>query len=42
MEVIQFNLNKNNEEVFMDTLIRNKIEIEAEYWRNIFLPILII
>lgn len=35
-EVIQFNLNKNNEEVFMDTLIRNKIEIEAEYWRNIF------
>jgi len=26
----------------MDTLIRNKIEIEAEYWRNIFLPILII
>lgn len=42
MEVIQFNLDKNNEEVFMDTLIRNKIEIEAEYWRNIFLTILII
>lgn len=35
-EVIQFNLNKKNEEIFMDTLIRNKIEIEAEYWRNIF------
>ncbi len=35
-EVIQFNLNKKNEEIFMDTLIRNKVEIEAEYWRNIF------
>ena len=35
-EVIQFNLNKSNEEIFMDTLIRNKIETEAEYWRNIF------
>ena len=35
-EVIQFNLNKTNEEIFMDTLIRNKIETEAEYWRNIF------
>ena len=34
-EVIQFNLNKKNEEIFMDTLIRNKVEIEAEYWRNI-------
>ena len=35
-EVIQFNLNKSNEEIFIDTLIRNKIETEAEYWRNIF------
>lgn len=35
-EVIQFNLNKKNEEIFMDTLIRNKIQTEAEYWRNIF------
>ncbi|WP_373082832.1 WYL domain-containing protein [Fusobacterium animalis] len=35
-EVMQFNLNKSNEEIFMDTLIRNKIETEAEYWRNIF------
>ncbi len=35
-EVIQFNLNKKNEEIFMDTLIRNKVETEAEYWRNIF------
>ena len=35
-EIIQFNLNKSNEEIFMDTLIRNKIETEAEYWRNIF------
>ncbi|ERK65297.1 hypothetical protein HMPREF1984_02288 [Leptotrichia sp. oral taxon 215 str. W9775] len=35
-EVIQFNLNKKNEEIFMDTLIRNKVEIESEYWRNIF------
>ena len=35
-EVIQFNLNKSNEEIFMDTIIRNKIETEAEYWRNIF------
>ena len=35
-EVIQFNLNKSNEEIYLDTLIRNKIEIEAEYWRNIF------
>ena len=35
-EVIQFNLNKKNEEIFIDTLIRNKVEIEAEYWRNIF------
>ena len=35
-EVIQFNLNKKNEEIFMDTLIRNKVEIEVEYWRNIF------
>ena len=35
-EVIQFNLNKKNEEIFMDTLIRNKVEIEAEYWRNIY------
>ena len=35
-EVIQFNLNKKNEEIFMDTLIRNRVEIEAEYWRNIF------
>ena len=34
-EVIQFNLNKKNEEIFMDTLIRNKIQTEAEYWRNI-------
>lgn len=25
-EVIQFNLNKNNEEIFMDTLIRNKVD----------------
>ena len=35
-EVIQFNLNKSNEEIFIDTLIRNKIQTEAEYWRNIF------
>lgn len=35
-EVIQFNLNKSNEEIFMDTLIRNKIQVEAQYWRNIF------
>ena len=35
-EVIQFNLNKKNEEIFMDTLIRNKVETESEYWRNIF------
>ena len=35
-EIIQFNLNKKNEEIFMDTLIRTKVEIEAEYWRNIF------
>ena len=35
-EVIQFNLNKKNEEIFIDTLIRNKIQTEAEYWRNIF------
>ena len=35
-EVIQFNLNKSNEEIYFDTLIRNKIETEAEYWRNIF------
>ena len=35
-EIIQFNLNKSNEEIFMDTLIRNKIETEEEYWRNIF------
>ena len=35
-EIIQFNLNKSNEEIFIDTLIRNKIETEAEYWRNIF------
>ena len=35
-EVIQFNLNKSNEEIFTDTLIRNRIETEAEYWRNIF------
>lgn len=35
-EVIQFNLNKKNEEIFMDILIRNKIQTEAEYWRNIF------
>ena len=34
-EVIQFNLNKSNEEVFMDTFIRSGIETEAEYWRNI-------
>ena len=26
-EVIQFNLNKSNEEIYLDTLIRNKIEI---------------
>ena len=35
-EIIQFNLNKKNEEIFIDTLIRNKIQTEAEYWRNIF------
>lgn len=35
-EIIQFNLNKSNEEIFLDTLMRNKIETEAEYWRNIF------
>ena len=35
-EVIQFNLNKKNEEIFMDTIIRNKVDIESEYWRNIF------
>ena len=34
-EVLQFNLNKNNDEIFMDTFVRNGAETEAEYWRNI-------
>ena len=34
-EVLQFNLNKNNDEIFMDTFVRSGVETEAEYWRNI-------
>lgn len=34
-EVLQFNLNKNNDEIFMDTFVRSRVETEAEYWRNI-------
>lgn len=36
-KIIQFNLNKKNLENYYSFLIENKIEVEAEYFRNIFL-----
>ena len=33
--ILQFMLNKNNDEIFMDTFVRSRVETEAEYWRNI-------
>jgi len=28
-------IRKNNDEIFMDTFVRSRVETEAEYWRNI-------